>query len=302
MTVQEKILKENEQIRQFGVDLYMICIENYFQDCHNYQFLHALIICLCKYKPIVSRDILRLFCSMFDVKWEDETWRQERLKMHQKRIEKLKESEEGQGEEQKGEQKIARECKTQMNWYYESLSELEREWQADEIQAILEQEGELEKVVDRIAGQVEDMGCSYQKIADLCGISLSKIKKIFSSEKPKSIKTEDLLAFAKAFDCSVQYLLGKAKEATDIRIDAYDEIEQNHFAAQFTGIGYEVQELVRFLLSCRNREIIERLFIVTTILEEKDAQDFKALFLYLSKLFHEVRIVHYENQEFYIRD
>lgn len=303
MTVQEKILKENEQIRQFGVDLYMICIENYFRDCHNYQFLHALIVCLCKYEPVVSRDILRLFRSMFDVKWEDETWREERFEVHQKRLEKLKESEDGQGEEQKGKQKISRECKTQMNWYYESLSELEREWQADEIQAVMKQEGKLKEVADRILKEaVDQMEYSYRKIADLSGISLSKIKKILSEDKPKSIKTEDLLAFAKVLDCSVPYLLGETDDATDIGIVSKEEIEQKQIAVQFTGIDYEVQELARALLLCRNREIIERLFIVTTILEEKDAQDFKALFLYLSKLFHEVRIVHYENQEFYIRD
>lgn len=301
MTVQEKILKENEQIRQLGVDLYMICIENYFRDCHNYQFLHALIVCLCKYKPVVSRDILHLFRSMFDVKWDDEIWREERFEAHQKRLEKLKEPEDGQGEEDKGKQKITRECKTQMNWYYESLSELEREWQADEIQAVLDKEKELKDVILRIGTEIKRIGYSYRKIADLSGISLSKIKKLFSSDKPKNMKAEDLLALAKALDCSVPYLLGETGDTADIGIVSKDEIEQKQIAVQFTGIDYEVQELARALLLCRNRGIIERLFIVTTILEEKDAQDFKDLFFDLSLYFHELRTSHYEGREFHYK-
>lgn len=273
-----KIKEQNKQIRQLDVGFYMIYIENYFQDCHNYQFLHALIVCLYKYKPAVIRDILHLFCSMFDVKWKDMKWREEHFQWHQNRLEELK-KEEGR--------KVVSEHQKQLGQYYKSFPEMK--WQLEDIQAVLDMKEDHEEIFKRIKKEIDNMKCSYQKIAEPYGISLSKIKKITSKNEPKSIKAEDLLAYAKTFGCSVPYLLCETKDPLDIRIAPKNKKEKKRFAAQFPKIQPEVQELLRFLLQSGHHGIIERLFLVTTLLEEKEAQDLINLFLSLSRFAHEER-------------
>ena len=153
------------------------------------------------------------------------------------------------------------------------------------ISSILERKSQLE-IAYRIQEEIKAQrysGVSQNEISKISGISLPKIKKYSSGCFNDKVKEDDLMAFAEAFDCSVYYLLGETPNRSGIHeVTEYGAVDKE-FCAVFDETYVELEELVQFLLNEKSDCILRILFVITYIMDEKDADLFIKLIKNISE-------------------
>ena len=87
--VESAIKKQNMLIEYELKQHYIYYVVHFFSDPHNESLLRILVTCMCEYNPMVVRDIFKVFCDMYQVRWKDIGWRKKQFMYHQEKIEDI---------------------------------------------------------------------------------------------------------------------------------------------------------------------------------------------------------------------
>lgn len=286
--IKSAIDKQNKEIQIKFRDEYLFHIAAFFLKHQNSEALHRFNLCLEKYDPASTIDILQVICDIYDTLWNDFDWRKEHYAFHQKKIDEcnqeiVEDKKEESREESKEEgektstenekKKTSKEkdlpyLKTQISLYYQEYHQM-MDKHPDSNNEHKQRYDVDDGMRERIATEISRLDREYKIINELYGIPLSAIEKYAQKDSSaKTITYERLEKLANAFHCSIMYLLGETPERSTIRID--DDGESIDFAVSFRLNNKEVEKFVKYFTKHYDENIIERLFIITSIWSEID--------------------------------
>lgn len=269
--IRSAIDKQNQKIKTCK-PFYLYCIAQYLEN--HYSFLRSLVICLYGYNnpndpnspqnQKYVQDIIKVFIDMFEVRWQDIGWRKMKYEYHNEKIKSV----------------LDMKCSGNVSAreMYDCTSDGNR---LNEIM-IHKNNSQSEpkyKVtapfLERCKKELKNLKCSQKSISEVSGLSLQKVKNLCRGKYTKTIKDSDLSKIANLLQCSKTNLFGFTENPYIVRdIKNLNSIEEKKFLVNFSKSNEDLVKLIDFLQSSDNEIFLEKLFLVTEILEETDAQYF----------------------------